>query len=77
MTDTTTKGRPRLVYSLTAEHQIAIADYYFTKRKITNLRQLAKALCLSVQGASNVSLRVLAQWAEEGRIIINLNFPQT
>jgi hypothetical protein len=72
-----TSGRPKLVYELSSEQAHAIADYYFYKRETKTLRQLATVLKLSVQGASNVSLRVLGQWAENGRLMMNPDFHAT
>jgi hypothetical protein len=67
-------GRPRLVCKLSAEQKRAFADYFFLKEDVKSLRDLAKVIGVSVQGASNISFRVLAQWAEEGRVIINPSF---
>lgn len=63
-----------MVYRLSPGQERAIADYYFLKSEVRSLRDLAKKLNISVQGASNISLRVLAQWVSEGRIVINPSF---
>jgi hypothetical protein len=66
--------RPKLVYVLSKEQEAAIADYFFHKKNVKSLRELVPILKSSVQGASNISLRVLGQWAASGRVIINPNF---
>lgn len=65
-------GRPFKVFSLTDEQERAIVDYYFVRENVKSLRDLAPILNSSVQGASNISLQVLAQWARQGRLIPNL-----
>lgn len=64
-------GRPRLVYATTERQKRAIRDYFFTKIEVKSLRDLAPILECSVQGASNISLRVLADWAHTGEVSLS------
>lgn len=65
-------GRPFKVFSLSREQELAILDYYFVRENVKSLRDLAPILKSSVQGASNISLQVLAQWARQGKLTPNI-----
>lgn len=65
-------GRPTLVYNLSEEQERAIVDYFFLQEKVKTLRELAPILRSSIQGASNIASRTLAQWAREGRVVPKL-----